>query len=64
MTVQTMSGNRRKSSSSKDQSQELDLDAIGDPDCIAKPRWQDERTTPWTCTTCKAYVKMKHLVKL
>jgi hypothetical protein len=64
MTVQTMSRNRRKSSSSKGRSQELDWDAIEDPDCVAKPGWQDEPKTPWTCTTCKAYVKMKHLAKL
>jgi hypothetical protein len=62
--MQTMSRSRRKSSSSKGWSQELDWDAIEDPDCIAEPGWQDEHTTPWTCTTCKAYVKMKHLAKL
>jgi hypothetical protein len=62
--VQTMSRSRRRSSSSKGRSQELDWDAIEDPDCVAEPRWQDEPKTPWTCTTCKAYVKMKHLAKL
>jgi hypothetical protein len=64
MTVQTMSGSRRKSFSSKGRSQELDWDIIEDPDCIVEPGWQDEYTIPWTCTTFKAYVKMKHLVKL
>jgi hypothetical protein len=64
MTVQTMSGSRRRSSSSKGRSQELDWDAIEDPDCVAEPGWQVETRTPWTCTTCKAYVKMKHLAKL
>jgi hypothetical protein len=49
---------RRRSSSSKDRSQELDWDAIKDPNCVAEPEWQDERTSPWTCTTCKMYVKM------
>jgi hypothetical protein len=64
MTVQTMSGSRRKSSSSKGRSQELDWDTIEDPDCVTEPGWQDEPKTPWTCTTCKAYVKMKYLAKL
>jgi hypothetical protein len=64
MTVQTMSGSHRRSSSFKGRSQELDWDAIEDPDCVVEPGWQDEPKTPWTCTTCKAYVKMKHLAKL
>jgi hypothetical protein len=64
MIVHTMSGSRRRSSSSKGRSQELDWDAIEDPDCVAEPGWQDGPKIPWTCTTCKAYVKMKHLAKL
>ena len=64
MIVQTMSGSRRRSSLSKGQSQELDWDAIEDLDCVVEPRWQVETKIPWTCTTCKTYVKMKHLAKL
>ena len=64
MIVQTMSGSRRRSSSSKGRSQEMDWDAYYDDNCIAEPEWQVDTTTPWTCTTCKQYVKMKHLAKL
>ena len=64
LTVRTMSGSCRKSSSSKDRSQELEWDATEDLDCVIEPGLQDEHTIPWTCTTYKAYVKMKHLVKL
>jgi hypothetical protein len=64
MTIQTMSESRRRSSSTKDRSQELNWDAIEDADCVAESKWQDERKTPWTCTTYKTYIKMKHLAKL
>ena len=59
-----MSGSRRRSSSSKGQPQELDWDAYYDENCVAEPEWQVDTTTPWTCTTCKKYIKMKHLAKL
>jgi hypothetical protein len=62
MTTETMS--QRRSSGSKVVSQELNWDEIEDPDCVAESGWQDECKTAWTCTTCKTYVKMKHLAKL
>jgi hypothetical protein len=37
--MQTVSGSRRKSSSSKGQSQEVDWDAIKDPDCVIEHGW-------------------------
>ena len=43
---------------------EMDWDATDDPDNVAEDGWQDEKETPWTCTMCKKYVKMKHLMKL
>ena len=48
----------------KGKAPEMDWDAIDDPDNVAEDGWQDEKETPWTCTTCKKYVKMKHLMKL
>jgi hypothetical protein len=64
LTIQTMSRSWRRSSLFKGWSQELDWDAIEDLECVAEPRWQVEHTTPWTYTTYKTYVKMKHLAKL
>jgi hypothetical protein len=64
MTIQTMSGSQKRSSSSKGLSLELNWDAIKDPDCVVELGWQNELTTPWTYTTCKKYVKMKYLAKL
>ena len=58
-----MSGSRR-SSSSKGRPQDIDWDAYYDEDCVADAEWQVETTTPWTCTICKKYIKMKHLAKL
>ena len=48
----------------KGKAPEMDWDATNDPDNVAEDGWQDEKEMPWTCTTCKKYVKMKHLMKL
>ena len=64
MIVQTMSGSQRRSSSSKGQPQDMDWDCYYDDDCVADAEWQVDTTDPWTCTTCKQYIKMKHLAKL
>ena len=58
----------RRSNSSRRSSQgspqELNWAKVEDSDCVAEPGWDTEPKTPWTCTTCKKYVKMKHLAKL
>lgn len=55
---------RERSSSSKGKAPDMDWDATDDPDCVAEEGWKYEEEDPWTCTTCKKYVKMKHLMKL
>lgn len=55
---------RRRSNAPKGKAPEINWDETEDPDCVAEDGWQDEPETPWTCTTCKKYVKMTHLVKL
>lgn len=57
---------RRSSSrrSSQGSPQELNWAEIEDPDCVAEPGWDTDPKRSWTCTTCKKYVKMKHLAKL
>jgi hypothetical protein len=48
----------------KGKAPEMDWDATDDADVVAEYGWQDEEETLWTCTMCKRYVKMKHLMKL
>ena len=48
----------------KEKAPEMDWDATEDPDVVAEDGWQDEKETLWTCSMCKKYVKMKHLMKL
>lgn len=55
---------RERASASKGKAPEMDWEATDDPDCVAEEGWEDEEETPWSCTTCKRYVKMKHLMKL
>ena len=42
---------------------EMVWDAINDRDYVAEDGWEEEEE-PWTYTTCKNIVKMKHLLKL
>ena len=42
---------------------EMDWAVTDDPDCVAEDGWEEE-PDPWTCTTCKKYVKMKHILKM
>lgn len=55
---------RERGVAPKGKAPEMDWEATDDPDAVAEEGWQDEEETPWTCTTCKRYVKMKHLMKL
>ena len=48
----------------KGKASKMNWDATDDPDVVAEYGWQDEEETLWTCTMCKRYVKMKHLMKL
>ena len=60
----TPQGEVRDSAAPKGKASEMDWDATDDPDNVAEDGWHDEKETPWTCITCKKYVKMKHLMKL
>lgn len=55
---------RNRAIAPKGKAPEMDWDATDDPDAVAEDGWQEEEDTLWTCTTCKKYVKMKHLLKL
>ena len=35
----------------KEKVPEMDWDTTNDPDNVAEDGWQDEKETPWTCTT-------------
>lgn len=42
----------------------MNWEETDDPDCVAEDGWQDEPERLWTCTMCRRYVKMTHLLKL
>ena len=58
-----MPRNDRGGPSTPKKKADLDPASTNDPDCVAEVGWNDV-PSPWNCTTCKEYVKMKHLLKL
>src|SRR5579875_663169 len=59
-----MRRNRSGSGAPKGKAPEMDWNVTDDPNNVAEEGWEHETQTPWTCTTCKKYVKMSHLMKL
>ena len=55
---------RERAIAPKGKAPEMDWEATDDVDVVAEYGWEDEEETLWTCTMCKRYVKMKHLMKL
>ena len=58
-----MPRNDRGGSSTPKKKHDLDPYATNDPDCVAEFGWEHE-PSPWRMSTCRDYVKMKHLLKL
>ena len=54
----------RRGISPKGKAPQMNWEETDDPDCVAEDGWQDEPERLWTCTMCKKYVKMTHLLKL
>src|SRR5579875_2903105 len=59
-----MRRNRSGTGASKGKPQEMNWNITDDPNAVAEEGWESEPKSPWTCTTCKKYVKMYHLMKL
>lgn len=43
---------------------EMKWEDLANPNCVAEAGWENEPQQSWTCTTCKKYVKMYHLMKI